>query len=64
MEEEKQDLTPDLFPKNYYKEQIALDCLKALLVNPKIVELDFDTVADFAIRHAEAFIKKLNEPEV
>ena len=46
------------------KEVVAVEVLKAMLSNPNIAQLDFDTIADFACRQTDAFIKRLNEPEL
>jgi hypothetical protein len=47
-----------------YRNHVALECLKAMLINPATAQMDFATTADFAVRQADAFILEINKPQV
>ena len=47
---------------NLNRDAIALECMKAMLLNPTVMNNGFETIADFAFRQADAFISKSKEP--
>lgn len=65
MEKLQQDPVFDLsIQKKWERHELAAKILCAMVAVPENKTLDFDTMADFATRYADALIKKLNEPEV
>lgn len=51
-------------PNDEYREHVALECLKAMLINTAIAQNSFEVIADFAFRQADCFIAESRKPQI